>query len=308
MAFEYNSGDSIKLTKSQEELLETIENLPFPFGGISKLKDLRDKNKLVVCVSEGIDWESYMNQYNALHSEFYWGKHAPACHRHQGEIGERRGFAQEQIRIAKEPAEGYQYLLGIYSRSYKWWSGMCSPTVALITDSIKDYSRIAGINEDIVFGFVFIQEMMHAYFDSFNSKGFPAIVPLEESFSEFGMLSFIDSYPSLRRMLFPFAKDYVISRIGKKPGWGGYGIELYTRAGDDSTKLIRRYREISNWTEPPLHYILDYQRSMDAYEKDPSDENAGRVYEYVIGILDQECEQPIDPIQPAIGEKWDFDR
>ena len=307
MAFEYNSDDSIKLSKSQEELLETIENLPFPFGGISKLKDLRDKLKLVVRVSEGIDWEGYMSQYNALHGEFYGGNHAPACHRHQGEIGYRRDFADEQIRRTKEPREEFRPLLGIYSRTYKWWKGRCFPKVGLIAESIKDYALKAGVNEDIVFGFVFIQEMMHAYFDSLNNKGFPSIEPLEESFAEFAMLSFIDQSPTIRGLL-PYARDYVISRIGKDPHGFGYGIELFGRAGDDTTKLIRRYREISNWTEPPFLYENSYFDSMRKYEMDPSEENAEQVYKDILNILNKDWEKPVDPIQPAIGEPWDFDR
>ena len=312
MAFIYHSENGNTLTKSQEELLETIENLQFPFGGISKMKDLRTKTKLRVFVTDREemlrDWVDYMNQYNALHDEFYWGKHAPACHRHQGEIGERRNFAQRQIRIANEPPEGYQLPLGLYSRTYKWWAGMCRPKVALIMDNVKDYALKTGIDEDIVLGFVFIQEMMHAYFDAFNSEGFPAIGQLEDSFSEFGMLSFINSFSSLRRLFFPFALDYVISKIGKKPDGGGFGIELYKRDDDDAVTLINRYRDISKWTEPPIQYKTDYKRSMEAYEKNPSVENADTVYKYVMGILDLECEPPYDPIQPAIGEKWEFDR
>lgn len=33
----YHVISDAQLTQSQEELLETIENVPFPFGGISKL-------------------------------------------------------------------------------------------------------------------------------------------------------------------------------------------------------------------------------------------------------------------------------
>lgn len=307
MAFDYRIENEKKLSKSQEELLETIENLPFPFGGISKLKDLRDIIKLVVCVSEGIDWESYMSQYNALHGKFYGGKHAPACHRHQGEIGYRRNFADEQIRRTKEPREEFLPLLGIYSRTYKWWKGRCLPKVGLIADSIKEYAHKAEIKEDIVFGFVFIQEMMHAYFDSFNSKGYPSIEPLEESFAEFAMLSFIDQSPTIRWML-PYATDYVISRIGKEPRGFGYGIELFERVGGNATRLIRRYREISNWTEPPFLYENSYYDSMRKYEIDTSEENADKVYKDILDILNKDWVKPVDPIQPAIGEPWDFDR
>ena len=55
MAFDYHSENDITLTKSQEELLDTIENLRFQFEGVSKLKDLRDKNKLLVYVADKLD-------------------------------------------------------------------------------------------------------------------------------------------------------------------------------------------------------------------------------------------------------------
>ena len=312
MAFEYRSEHGNTLTKAQEELLETIENLPFPFGGISKLKDLRQKAKLVVSLQDRWylqkSWEGYMEQYREKHPEFFMGKHALVCHRHQGDIGERSWFAEQQIKIAKEADNNFLPLLGLYTRPFKWWAGKHTPRVGLISDNIRDYAHSADVDEDIVFGFVFIQEMMHAYFDAFNSKGFPANLSLDESFSEFGMLSFIDSFPSLRRLLLPFARDYVISKIGKKPGWNGFGIELFTRADDDAKSLINRYRDISNWIELPPHHYTAYNKSMDAYEKDPSDENAEKVYDYIIGILNMDWEEPLEPIQPNIGKPWDFDK
>ena len=312
MAFIYKSRNGQTLSKSQEELLSTIENLPFPFGGISKLKELRHKVKMIVSVQDRWywkkSWEGYIEQYWEKHPEFFMGKHGLVCHRHQGRIGDRRMFAEQQIKMANEADKNFLPVLGLYSRTYKWWAGKHTPRVCLIYDNIKDYAHAADVDEDIVFGFVFIQQMMHAYFDAFNSKGFPAELSLEESFSEFGMLLFIDNFPFLRRVFFPFALDYVISKIGKVPHWGGFGVKLYYRAGDDAMKLIRRYRDVSNWLEPPLHYCLDYWKSMDSYEKDPSDENAEKVYEYVIRILNMDWEEPLEPIQPNIGKPWDFDR
>ena len=96
MAFKYHSENGNTLSSSQEELLEMIENLPSPFEGISRLKDLRVKTKLLVYVSDSKDMlescESYMEQYNSLHDVFYHGEHWQACHGHQGEIGDRRDF------------------------------------------------------------------------------------------------------------------------------------------------------------------------------------------------------------------------
>ena len=316
MAFKYYT-ERDTLTSSQEELLEMIENLPIPFGGpfggISKLKDLRKKIYLSVYATDSQEmlnaWEGYMQQYNKLHGKFYWGNHARECHRHQGEIGFRRDFANLQIKRAKEPTEHFQPLLGLYSRTYKWWSGKHQPKIGLIMDNIKDYAGKNGVDEDFVLEFVFIQEMMHAYFDAFNNKGFPAIEPLEESFAEFGMLSFIDMSPTIRVML-PYAKDYVISKIGKDPHGFGFGIELFTRARDKASSLINQYKDISNWTEPldlKSKYNNNYLDSMRNW-LDQSEKNASKVYDDIIGILEIDWEKPFAPIQPSIREKWDFDQ
>ena len=309
MAFEYKIKSGSSLTSSQEDRLEKIENLPFPLRDITCLKDLRTTIGVQVMVGNRTtmhqEWGKYLAQYKKLHDVFFGGERFQACHRHQGEIGERRFFAEEQIRQAKEPREDFFPCLGLYTRNYQWWSGKCIPKVVLITDSIRDYACRANIKEDIVFGLVFIQEMMHAYFDSLNSKGFPSILSLEESFSEFAMISFVDKSPAIHDLL-QDAKAYVASKIGKRPYEGGYGIELFERSGDDAAKMIRQYRRISNWIEPPYLYWNTYNDSVREYHKDHSKENAAKVFEDIIEILDKEWDEPSDPIQPAIGDKWGY--
>lgn len=313
MAFEYHSENGNTLTKSQEDLLEAIENLPFPFQGLTKLKDLRTKTKVDVYVSDRTDWleswEDYMEQYKKRHFLFYGGEHFKAGHRHQGEIGYRRDFAEVQIRREKEPKEEFQPLLGLYNRHYRWWIGVFRPRVYLIADRIRDYAHRMNLNEDYVFGFVFVQEMMHAYFDAFNSKGYPSIEPLEESFSEFGMLAFIEKSPFIQGMLRD-ARVYVTSKIGKEPRGFGFGIELFERAENDAGWMINRYKDISNWTDPfdlRFKYNNAYYSNMSKYDIDSSEENASKVYEDIVGILKIDWKKPFDPIQPAIGEAWAFD-
>ena len=226
MAFKYHSENGNTLTSSQEELLEMIENLPFPFDGISKLKDLRAKIKLEVHVLDSKamlePWESYMNQYEALHDVFYGGEHWQACHVHQGEIGERRDYVYWQIKIGKEPENEFVQdmvpILGLYTRTYYWWRGTHRPKIGLMIDDIRNYAHENCVNEDIVFGCVFIQLMMHAYFSAFNGEGYPSILSLENSFAEAGMLTFIDNSPTIGYMLSD-ARNYVASRIGTRP-WG----------------------------------------------------------------------------------------
>ena len=311
MAFEYHSENGNTLTSPQEELLEMIENLPSPFEGISRLKDLRAKIKLEVHVLDSKamlePWESYMNQYEALHDVFYGGEHWQACHVHQGEIGERRDYVYWQIKKGKEPENEFVQemvpILGLYTRTYYWWRGTHRPKIGLMIDNIRNYAHENCVNEDIVFGFVFIQLMMHAYFSAFNGEGYPSILSLENSFAEAGMFSFIDNSPTIGYML-PDARYYVASRIGTRP-WGfGYGADLFDLAGTGSVRMINRYKDISNWTDwnTIRNVGIDYCDVMREYEKDPSKQNALKVYRAVEGILDIDWRKPLDPIQPAIGK------
>lgn len=316
MAFDYHSEDGSVLTSSQEQLLETIENLPFPFDGISKLKDLRAKIKLEVYVTDSNallnSCDIYMEHYNKFHPIFYGGEHWQACHGHQGEIGERRDFVYWQVKKGKEPENEFVQdivpILGLYSRTYNWWHKIRHPKIALITDNIWNYAHEKQMSEDTVFGFVFIQLMMHAYFSAFNGEGYPSILSLENSFAEAGMLTFIDNSPTIGYML-PDARYYVASRIGTRP-WGfGYGADLFDLAGTGSVRMINRYKDISNWTDwnTIRNVGIDYCDDMREYEKDPSKQNALKVYRAVEGILDIDWRKPLDPIQPAIGKAGFFE-
>ena len=316
MHFEYHSENGNTLTPSQEELLEGIENLPSSFEGISRLKDLRAKIKLEVYVTDSNDLlescENYMEQYNELHPIFYGGEHWKSCHRHQGEIGERRDYVYWQIKKGKEPENEFVQdmvpILGLYTRTYYWWRGTHRPKIGLIIDNIRNYAHENCVNEDIVFGFVFIQLMMHAYFSAFNGEGYPSILSLENSFAEAGMLTFIDNSPTIGYML-PDARYYVASRIGTRP-WGfGYGADLFNLAGAGSVRMINRYKDISNWTDRDsiINVKIDYWTEMRKYEEDPSGQNAMKVYKDIVGILDIDWREPLDPIQPAIGKAGFFE-
>ena len=299
------------MTSSQEELLEGIENLPSSFEGISRLKDLRAKIKLEVYVTDSNDLlepcEKYLEHYNELHPIFYGGEHWQACHGHQGEIGDRRDFVYWQVKKGKEPENEFVQdmvpILGLYSRTYNWWHRTHRPKIALITDNIRNYAHENQMSEDIVFGFVFIQLMMHAYFSAFNGEGYPSILSLENSFAEAGMLTFIDKSPSINHMLAD-ARYYIASRIGTKPRGFGYGADLFDLAGTGSVRMINQYKDISNWTDRDsiIKVGIDYWTDMGRYEEDPSEQNAIKVYKDIVGILDIDWKKPTDPIQPAIGE------
>ncbi len=311
MAFEYQSENGLTLTPSHLKLLDDIENLPFPYGGITCLKDLREKSNLLVCVEDreymNASWKDYLDQYWTRHERIF--SHL-ASHRHQGEIGERRAYIDLYEIYSRNPIDEFQPprpILGIYTRTYKWWKGKIHPKVVLVKDNIEDYARKRGISADIVFGFVFIQQMMHAYYDAFNGRGYPSMLELEYPFAEFGMLSFINSSPAIRDLL-PEAYRYIVAQVGTRPEGFGFGAELFDRARGDAARLIRRYRDVSNWMETlefsnPNKYNISLQKSSRKYFEEPTAENAERYYQEILGVLDIEWAEPTDPIQPAIGEE-----
>ena len=195
-------------------------------------------------------------------------------------------------------------ILGPYTRTYNWWHRIRHPTIALITDNIRNYAHEQQMSEDDVFGFVFIQLMMHAYFSAFNGEGYPSILSLEYSFAELGMLTFIARSPSIRHMLSD-ARYYVASRIGTRPRGFGYGAELFNLAGTGAARLINRYKDISNWTvySTIKDAGIDYWKDFDDYENDPGEQNkAMAVFNDIVGILDVEWKKPNDPIQSVIGK------
>ena len=316
MAFEYQSESGLTLTPSQEKLLELIENLDFPYGGIAKLKDLRKKSKLKVVIVDKKEmddsWKDYHDQYWAHHEQIFSHQ---ASLRHEGDIGERRHFVDLYEIYSRDHSDEFQPprpLLGLYNRTYRWWTGKCWQKVGLVKDNIDDYAGKRGISPDIVFGFVFIQQMMHAYYDAFNSNGFPSMLELEYPFAEFGMLSFIDSSPSIRHLL-PEAIRYTKAQIRTRPEGFGFGAELFYRAGNDAPRLICRYRDFSNWMEPfdisnPNKYDNSLHQSSRKYFENPTDENAEKYYEDILGVLlGITWTEPNDPLQPAIGQKGKFE-
>ena len=195
-------------------------------------------------------------------------------------------------------------ILGLYTRTYYWWCGTHRPKIALITDNIRNYAHENQMSEDDVFGFVFIQLMMHAYFSAFNGEGYPSILSLEYSFAELGMLTFIAKSPSIRHMLSD-ARYYVASRIGTRPRGFGYGAELFNLAGTGAARLINRYKDISNWTvySTIKDAGIEYWKDFNEYENDPGEQNkAMAVFNDIVGILDMEWKKPDDPIQSVIGK------
>ena len=294
MAFQYKGAS---LTSSQEGLLEMIENSPSPFMGISKLKDLRKMMGISVVVSDRTTLVGLLNDSIKGTWDQYekWKKepnHLKAVL--QIERTDRSSWARE--RLEKETP-----LLGLYSRTIFWFDNS-APTVYLFADNIYDYALSSGKNPDYVFGYVFIHEMMHAYYDSLNADGYPSWEPLEEAFAEFGMLTFLKMNPTLPANLMADAETDVRSKIAHGPREYGFGCELFDRTGGENPQMIHDYRRISNRIDNDVirTWGNNYFSDIWEYQSDPSVSNAEQCFEDVIEILNYPWKEPVINIQRSV--------
>ena len=298
MAFEYKP-ENAKLTPSQEALLGRIEGLASPFKGVANLKEIRgitgvsvvvaDRTYLVKILKDSI--KRINDQIGKYHQDANRSKIFRQIER---DIFARCRWAEDQLKKAS--------LLGLYSRKVLWFDNS-SPIVFLFADNINDYSASIGKSADNVFGYVFLHEMMHAYFDSFHSEGFPSWEELEEPFAEFGMLTFIQK-SKLPVDLLEDAKEHVQSKVDFGPREYGFGLALFNRTGGGDPSMIENYRAISNWIDAE---IISSWKSSDKYftdighyQRDPSYENAEKCYNGVKEILDFDWEEPELVIQSRI--------
>ena len=252
MAFQYHSENGKTLTRSQEELLETIENLPFSFDGLSTFCELRRRTGVTVVISDrmSLKW-ILMDCIRSIKTKIEGYKTSGIIRNGnvEGEIYERLRWAERQLGKAEQPQAGDTPLLGLYSRKLLWFDNS-APVVYLFADNIRDYAvQHPEMDEDNVFAFVFVHEMMHAYYDAFNSVGFPAKEPIEEAFAEFGMLSFIYKSFGSHHDLFFQARSNVCSKIENGPQEYGFGLDLFDLSGGAGTDMIQKYKDISNWID-----------------------------------------------------------
>ena len=296
MAFQYNG---ISLSHSQEEFLESIENKPSPFQGINSLKELRSLTGLSVVVT---DWQRLREILAKAKSdtECEIEKDNRMLNLAWKDIEDRLGWIEEHLNPEKS-----RLILGLYSRKLFWFDGD-EPKVYLFADNIKAYASKEGYSEEHVFGFVFIHEMMHAYYDAFNSAGFPAKEPLEEAFAEYGMLTFINKTIGPGVFL-EEAKGSVSSKIDDGPREYGFGFELFSDTSGGEPGMIERYKFISNWIDYPTvkGFSRDYFMCMAEYKNNPDEANASGCIEGVRCILKHEWQEPDAShiIQPGIGRR-----
>ena len=296
MAFQYNG---VKLSQSQEEFLESIENKPSPFQGINSLKELRSLTGLSVVVTDRQRLRGILANAKS-DTECEIEKDNRMLNLAKKDIDDRFIWIEEHLNPEKS-----RLILGLYSRKLFWFDGD-EPKVYLFADNIEAYASKEGYSEEHVFGFVFIHEMMHAYYDAFNSAGFPAKEPLEEAFAEYGMLTFINKTIGPGVFL-EEAKASVFSKIEDGPREYGFGFELFAGTSGGDPKMISDYRKISNWIDYPTvrRFPKDYFDCIAKYEKNPDDNHASDCIEGVKYILNHKWHEPdrMSRIQPGIGKK-----
>ena len=297
MAFIYRPDNDVSLSPSYEKFLESIENKPSPFQGLTSLKDLRSLTGLSVVVTdrEGLR-KILVNAKEATYRKI--AEDHRAINLAEKDIHNRQIWIEELLNPEKS-----RFILGLYSRELFWFDDD-APKVYLFADNIEAYASKKGYSEEHVFGFVFIHEMMHAYYDAFNSAGFPAKEPLEEAFAEYGMLTFINKTIGPGVFL-EEAKDSVSSKINYGPREYGFGFELFFDTSGGEPGMIERYKDISNWIDYPTvkGFPKDYFKCMADYKNNPDGANASDCIEGVRCILKYEWQEPDAShiIQPGIG-------
>ena len=297
MAFIYRPDNEVSLSPSYEKFLESIENKPSPFQGLKSFKDLRSLTGLSVVVTdrEGLR-KILINAKEATYRKI--AEDHRAINLAEKDIHNRQIWIEELLNPEKS-----RFILGLYSRELFWFDDD-APKVYLFADNIEAYASKKGYNEEHVFGFVFIHEMMHAYYDAFNSAGFPAKEPLEEAFAEYGMLTFINKTIGPGVFL-EEAKASVFSKIDDGPREYGFGYELFSDTSGGEPGMIERYKDISNWIDylTVNGFPKDYFKCMADYKNNPDGANASDCIEGVRCILKYEWQEPDAShiIQPGIG-------
>ena len=299
MAFVYRPDNGVSLSPSYEEFLESIENKPSPFQGLKSLKDLRSLTGLSVVVTDRQGLRKILvNAKEATYRKI--AEDHRVINLAEKDIHDRLIWIEEFLNPEKS-----RFILGLYSRELFWFDGD-APKVYLFADNIEACASKKGYSEEHVFGFVFIHEMMHAYFDAFNSAGFPAKEPIEEAFAEYGMLTFINKTIGPGVFL-EEAKDSVSSKIDYGPREYGFGYELFADTFGGAPEMIDRYRLVSNWIDYPTvsRFAKDYFKCVEDYKKSTDEKTASDCIEGVRYILEHEWPEPDEKfsVQPGIGKR-----
>lgn len=314
ISFVYRTENNAFLTQSQEDILNLIEGFtPFPFAEFDSFRELRQRTGLSVIISDRNGLckilEECIKRIDDVIADYKksgaWSN-SVFSKNIEREIFRRLEWAKGQLVIAKNPQSELVPLLGLYSRKLLWFDSE-NPAVFLFADNIKDYAERKTVPSEHVFGIVFVHEMMHAYYDAFNSFGFPAKERLEEAFAEFGMLTFIERSFGVQSQLYNDAQVNVEDKNKNGPREYGFGLDLYRMSSGNRTDMIDRYKDISNWIDNSIIYnefqnkgLGNYFNSIADYCKSPNENNRIQSFNDVQAILNYQWPIPTLRPQPSV--------
>lgn len=251
MRFSYSNPTNITLSSEQEELLATLDEVKSPLQGISHIGDLRCRDGVEVFIVDNDYILNYLNnRKKSLNNAIQ--KSSSKVRTDKEEIKSK--YLEPSFKNIKDSItrakEGI--LLGLYSIKLSWFEEYKHPAIFLIADNIENYSTVHKIDAGLVFGFVYVHEMMHAYYDSLNYRGYPSATELEEAFAECGMLFFLDElkgYKPFGEVFYAAEENVRLKQATNALPHYGFGLSLFQKSKREKmlSENIERYREISNW-------------------------------------------------------------
>lgn len=310
MTFQYSNPTGIQLSEEQVRLLAELDNIQSPLQGIKNFKDFHSSDNVEVVIVDSGYILKYLEDCRSSLNELF------RSYRRQEDLNDRdkkltyclKHTLDNIFTLTLRAKQGE--LLGLYSNKVRWLDTERKPVIYFIADSIENYSETNGIDSRLVFGFVYAHEMMHAYYDSLNYRGYPPFNTLEESFAECGMLYYLSNINNTELLsgLYDAAKNDVISKQVEWLSYYGFGLDLFQHSlkEDKLQQHIERYREISNWiNEAP--WSDEYRRYIDmVYKLYPANDDTAQLslecYKVVKDILYKDWSQP-NVIVKEVGVK-----
>ena len=303
------------LTQAEELSLDLVDSGALPFNRFSSLSDLRSQRTIKICLDTRASiiktladmLTEVKARIDSLNKKIK--NHEPFTEEEEFLHRTEAFYIQAQTiqeTINRANGTSSNPLLGLYSGKVSWNAD--DPVVYLFLDNIDDYAQTLGTDSASIIAFVYVHEMMHAYFDSVNNQGFPPKEPLEEAFAEYGMLYYLSTLPAQSASyIFQKAVENVKEKQDKGPHEYGFGFELFTRGriAASLATLIERYALISNWIDPlQCHEYYDYTfhvKNLDISNSTAYHQNAQRCYDDVIAILNYPWAQPTISVTRSAG-------
>lgn len=293
MPYNYISEAGMQLTQSQKDLLTAIEKAPCKLDEFYNIYDLRIAKGYEVVVSDRASFRETLKKELDAYDRYYDKKSflRQTSDRHSlmdqclSRIIEEKKWNIQKILERIDGTVKNHPLLGLY-RSYDY--SYNSPVIYLFKENIDAHAGSNGKNPDNVFGFVYVHEAMHAYYNSKNTKGYHSVTELEEAFAECGMIEFFKRTDPAFKDAGAAANDDVLHKQYNGPYDYGFGLAMFelSDSAGETQKIMSRYREISNWIDFSYPYPNDVRHLVRKSQPDSNyDKGAQSCYELVKEIL-----------------------